>query len=131
MGGGARCSRRHSPRSSKIVEVESRASDSAISIDDLAMSATATRPDAGTADVACRFRSGQRETKLLFHRARQKPAHAVLLPVGRLHHFFDTGPFGLAQEGEHALLLGHSLRPWFGSLHRRLGGSGRAVARGY
>jgi Protein of unknown function (DUF3489) len=30
MGGGARCSRRHSPRSSKIVEAESRASDSAI-----------------------------------------------------------------------------------------------------
>jgi 3-hydroxy acid dehydrogenase / malonic semialdehyde reductase len=37
----------------------------------------------------------------------------VLLPVGRLHHLFDTGPFGLAQQGEHALLLGHSLRPWF------------------
>jgi hypothetical protein len=33
MGGGARCSRRHSPRSSKIVEAESRASNSAISID--------------------------------------------------------------------------------------------------
>jgi hypothetical protein len=46
------------------------------------MSAAATRLDAVTADVACRFRSGQRETKLLLHRARQKPAHAVLLPVG-------------------------------------------------
>jgi hypothetical protein len=34
MGGGALCSRRHSPRSSKIVEAESRASDSAISIDE-------------------------------------------------------------------------------------------------
>jgi hypothetical protein len=30
IGGGARCSRRHAPRSSKIVEAESRASDSAI-----------------------------------------------------------------------------------------------------
>src|ERR1700674_3144434 len=71
MGGGMRCSRRHSPRSSKIVAAESRASDSAISIDDLAMSATATLRDAVTADVACRFRSGQRETKLLLHRARR------------------------------------------------------------
>src|SRR5580693_10420431 len=94
MGGGARCSRRHAPRSSKIVAAESRASDSAISIDDLAMSlamsATATRRDAVTADVACRFRSGQRESKLLLHRARQKPAHAVLLPVCCLHHLFDA-----------------------------------------
>jgi hypothetical protein len=51
MGGGARCSRRHSPRSSKIVAAESPASDSAMSIDDLPMLATATRPDAVTADV--------------------------------------------------------------------------------
>jgi hypothetical protein len=42
----ARCSRRHSPRSSKIVEAESRASDSAISIAALAMSASAPRFDA-------------------------------------------------------------------------------------
>ena len=89
IGGGARCSRRHSPRSSKIVEAESPASDSAISIDGLAMSATAARLDAVTADVACRFRSGQR-TKLLLHRARQKPAHAVLLPVCCLHHLFPS-----------------------------------------
>jgi hypothetical protein len=81
MGGDARCSRRRSPRSSKIVAAESPASDSAISIDGLAMSANATRRDAVTADVARHFRSGQRETKLLLHRARQKPAHAVLLPV--------------------------------------------------
>src|ERR1700738_4169500 len=105
MDGGARCSRRHSPRSSKIVEAESRASDSAISIDDLAMSATATRRDAVTADVVCRFRSGQRETKLLLHRARQKPAHAVLLALWSLHHLFDAGPLGLAQQGQQALLL--------------------------
>jgi hypothetical protein len=45
--------------------------------------------------------------------------------VRRLHHLFDAGPFGLAQQGEHALLLGHSLRPWFVSLPQRLGG-GRA-----
>jgi hypothetical protein len=95
IGGGARCSRRHSPRSSKIVEAESPASDSATSIDGLAMSATATRLDAVTADVACRFRSGQRETKLLLHRARQKPAHAVLLPVCCLHHLFDASSVNL------------------------------------
>src|ERR1700737_1503348 len=113
MGGGARCSRRHSPRSSKIVAAKSRASDSAISIDDLAMSATATRRDAVTADVACRFRSGQRETKLLLHRARQKPAHAVLLPVCCLHHLFDARPLGLTQQCGQALLLGPSPDFWF------------------
>src|SRR6202795_5137316 len=99
-----RCSRRHSPRSSKIVAAESRASDSAISIDDLAISATATRRDAVTADVARRFRSGQRETKLLLHPARQEPAHAVLPPVGCLHHLFDARPLGLTQQCQQALL---------------------------
>src|SRR6202011_163922 len=98
MGGGARCSRRHSPRSSKIVAAESRASDSAIAIDDSAISATATRRDAVTADVACRFRSGQRETKLLLHSARQEPTQAVLLPVCCLHHLCDAGPLGLTQQ---------------------------------
>src|SRR3984893_16635226 len=134
MGGGARCTRRHAPRSSKIVAAESRASDSAISIDDLAMSlamsATATRRDAVTADVACRFRSGQRETQLLLHRARQKPAHAVLLPVGCLHHLFDAGPLGLTQQGQQALLLGNSLALWFVTFRRHLGGGrgGRDLA---
>ena len=65
------------------------------------------------------FRCGSGERP---HRARQEPAHAVLLPVGRLHHCFDTGPFGLAQKGEHALLLGHSLSLWFVGLPQRLGG---------
>src|ERR1700675_2676965 len=97
-----RCSRRHSPRSWKIVAAESRDSDSAISIDDLAISATATRRDAVTADVARRFRGGQRETKLFLHRARQKPAHAMLLPVRCLHHLFDASPLGLAQQCEQA-----------------------------
>src|SRR3984893_2180526 len=132
MGGGARCSRRHSPRSSKIVAAESRASDSAISIDGLSMSATATRLEAVTAHVAYRFRSGQRETKLLLHRARQKPAHAVLLPVCSLHHLFDAGPLGLAQEGEPPLLLGNALALWFVTFRRRLGGgrNGRDLAPG-
>src|ERR1700732_2555728 len=121
MGGGARCSRRHSPRSSKIVAAESRASDCAISIGDLAMSATATRLDGETAGVAGRFRSGQRETKLLLHRARQKPAHAVLLPVCCLHHLFDARPLGLTQQCEQALLLGNSLDLWFVTFRRRLG----------
>ena len=35
----------------------------------------------------------------------------MLLPGCRLHHLFDTGPFGLAQQGEHALLA----RATFGS----------------
>jgi hypothetical protein len=34
-------------------------------------------------------------------------------PVGRLHHLFDASPIGLAQQGEHALLLGNSLDLWF------------------
>src|SRR3984893_10789737 len=130
MGGGARCSRRHSPRSSKIVEPESRASDSAISIAALAMSATATRRDAVTADVACRLRSGQRETKLLLHRARQKPAHAVLLPVCCPHHLCDARPLGLTQQCQQALLLGNSRDLWFVTFRRHLGGgrSGRDLA---
>jgi hypothetical protein len=40
------------------------------------------------------------------------------------------GPFGLAQQGEHALLLGHSLRRWFVTFRRHLGGGlgGRDLA---
>src|SRR6202040_1472843 len=86
------------------------------------MSATATRLDAVTADVACRFRSGQRETKLLLHRARQKPAHAVLLPVCCLHHLFDARPLGLTQQCQQALLLGNALDLWFVTFRWRLGG---------
>ena len=36
----------------------------------------------------------------------------MLLPVRRLHHFCDAGPIGLAQQGEHALLLGDALDLW-------------------
>ncbi len=126
---GARCSRRHSPRSSKIVAAESRASDSAISIDDLATSATATRLDAVTADVACRFRSGQRETKLLLHRppiTRARCAAASLLPASSLR----CSPLGLTQQCQQALLLGNSLDLWFVAFRRHLGGgrSGRDLA---
>jgi hypothetical protein len=46
----------------------------------------------------------------------------VLLPVRRLHHLFDAGPLGLAQQCEHALLLGDALDLWFVSLPQRLGG---------
>ena len=53
----------------------------AISIDGLAMSATATLIDAVTTDTVVWLRGGQRETELLFHRARQEAPHAVLLPV--------------------------------------------------
>jgi hypothetical protein len=62
--------RNAAPRSSKIVEAESPARDSAISkIDGLAMSATATRLDA-----------------------------VVLLPVCCLHHLFDARPLGLTAQ---------------------------------
>ena len=71
-----------------------RACSTAMSIDDLAMSATTTRLDAVTAVVASHFRSCQRETEFLLHRARQKPAHAVLLPVCCLHHLSDARPSG-------------------------------------
>src|ERR1700724_1820387 len=104
-----------------MVTSESRASDFTISIAAFSMSARAPRFDAIAANAPVGLQGCERKTELLFHGARQEPAHAVLLPVGRLHHFFDTGPFGLAQQGEHALLLGHSLRPCFDSLQRRLG----------
>ena len=52
MGGGIRCSRRHSVRSSKIVKSPSRASSTAILIAGFGISATATRLDAVTTDVA-------------------------------------------------------------------------------
>src|ERR1700730_15150936 len=51
----------------------------------------------------------------------QESPHAVLLPVCRLHHLFDAGPLGLAQQYEHALLLGQSLDLWFIILQQRLG----------
>src|ERR1700745_1538568 len=124
MGGGARCSRRHSPRNSKIVTAESRASSSAISIDAFSMSAAAPLLDVVAADPVIGLDGCERETELVFHRARQKPAHAVLLPVCRLHQLLDAGPRGLAQQREHALLLGETLEPWFISLlwHLRRGG---------
>ena len=65
-----------------------------------------SRCDNGERTVA--LRSGQRKTKLLLHRARQETTHAVLLPVRRLHHFFDTSLLGLTSRVEHALLLGNS-----------------------
>src|ERR1700736_5991455 len=105
-----------------MVNSENRASACAISIAAWSMSARAPRFDAIAANAPVGLQGCERKTELLFHGARQEPAHAVLLPVGRLHHLFDAGPFGLAQQGEHALLLGHSLRPWFVSLPQRLGG---------
>ena len=38
------------------------------------------------------------------------------LPVRRLHHFCDAGPIGLAQQCEHALLLGDALDLWLVNL---------------
>src|SRR5271165_7194656 len=129
IGGGARCSRRHSPRSSKIVSSESRANVSAKSMAALAISATAPRLDAVTASVVARLGRCQREAQLLFHRAREEPAHAVLLPNRGLHHLFDSGAFRSAQQREHTVLFGRAFeRRLFGAwgcinrLHRRLGG---------
>src|SRR5262245_52254072 len=98
MGGGARCSRRHSPRSSKIVKAESRTSVSAISIVSFSISATATRFDAIAADAILGLRGCEQKAKLPFHRARQETAHAMLLPVSRLHHFCDAGPIRPAEQ---------------------------------
>src|SRR5437868_14517100 len=97
MGGGARCSRRHLLRSSKIVISQSRACSIAMSIDDLAMSATTTRLDAVTAVIAGHFRSCQRETEFLLDRSCQESTHAVLLPVCRLHDLCDACPLRPAE----------------------------------
>src|SRR6202047_4989823 len=105
-----------------MVTSESRTSAFATSIARFSMSASAPRFDAVVGNAPVGLQGCYRKTELLFHRARQEPAHAVLLPAGRLHHFFDTGPLGLAQQGEHALLLGGSLELWFVSLPQRLGG---------
>src|SRR6202795_3170253 len=105
-----------------MVNSESRTSAFAISIAGLSMSASAPRFDAIAANAVIGLQGCERKGELPFHRARQEPTHAVLPPVGRLHHFFDTGPFGLAQQGEHALLLGHSLDLWLVNFHPRLGG---------
>src|ERR1700736_6664797 len=104
-----------------MVTSESRASAFATSIAALSMSASAPRFDAVAANAAIGLQRCQRKTELPFHRARQEPTHAVLLPVGRLHHLFDAGPLRLAQECEHALLLGDALDLWFVSLPRRPG----------
>jgi hypothetical protein len=109
IGGGARCSRRHLPRNSKIVAAESRASSSARLIAAFSMSAAAPRLDVVAADPIIGLERCERKTKLPFHRARQKPAHTVLLPVCRLHHLWDARPCWLAQQGEHAFLLGNAL----------------------
>src|SRR5262245_34522417 len=119
IGGSIRCSRRHSPRNSKIVAAESRASVSAISSDDLVMSAAAPRLDVVAADPTIGLRGGERETELSFDRARQESPHAVLLPAGCVHHLLDACPLGLVEESEHALLLGNVLAPRFFSLRWR------------
>src|SRR5580700_6543753 len=97
MGGAARCSRRHSPRSSKIVAAERRASVSPISIDGLAMSASATLIDAVTTNAIIGLRGGERETELPFHRAREEAPHAMLSPRRGLHHLSDARPFRPAE----------------------------------
>ena len=121
IGGGARCSRRHSPRNSKIVAAQSRASSFARLIDVFSMSAAAPRLDAVAADPVAGLERCERKPELPFHRARQKPAHAMMLPAGCLHHFLDARSRGLAEEREHALLLGDPLAPWVFSLNRRFG----------
>jgi hypothetical protein len=103
MGGGIRCSRRHSPRSSKIVAAESRTDVPGRSTDGFVISATVTRLDVVAADAIIGLQGCERETELPFHRACQKAAHAVLLPAGCLHQLFDAGPLRLAEESEHAL----------------------------
>ena len=78
--------------------------------------------DAVTADVACRFRSGQRKTKLLLHRARQETRARCAAASRCLHHLCDARPFGSTQQCQQALLLGNSRDLWFVSLQWRLCG---------
>src|SRR5262245_34461726 len=111
IGGGIRCSRRHSPRNSKIVAAESRTSSSARLIDVFSMSAAAPRLDVVAADPVIGLRGCEHETELPFDRARRESPHAVLLPVCSLHHLCDARPRGLAEESEDALLLGDPLTP--------------------
>src|SRR5262249_40865243 len=111
IGGGARWSRRHSPRNSKIVAAESRASSSARSIDVFSMSAAAPRLDVVAADPRIRLGRRKRGNELPFFPARPEPPPAVLLPVCCLHHLLEARPRGLAQQCEHALLLGDPLAP--------------------
>src|SRR5262249_26518039 len=92
------------------------------SIAALAISAAAPRFDAIAADPVAGLERCERKPELPFHRARQKSPHAVLLPAGCLHHFLDARSRGLAQQAEHALLLGDVLAPWFFSLRWHLRG---------
>jgi hypothetical protein len=79
------------PRSSKMVNAESRTSDFATSIAALLfMSANAPRFDAVAASAV---RLDDVSENRAFSRCPPEPAHAVLLPVCRLHHFFDAGPW--------------------------------------
>src|ERR1700737_1705288 len=105
-----------------MVTSESRTSACATSIAALFMSANAPRFDPIAANAVVGLQGCERKTELLFHRARQEPAHAVLLPVRRLHHFCDAGPLRLAQQCEHALLLGDALDLWLVNFHRCFGG---------
>ena len=85
----------------------------------LFMSATAPGFDAVAAEAII---GGERKIELLFHRARQKPTHVMLLPADGLHHLFDARSFGPAQQREHALPLGHVPGLWSVVVHRRFGG---------
>ena len=80
-----------------------------ISIDDRFMSVTAPRLDAVTPDIVSRFRTAQRETKLLFDSSRQEATHAVLLPVGGFHDFSDAGALRPAEKSEYAFLFGDAV----------------------
>src|SRR6202035_5746772 len=95
-----------------MVTSESRTIAFATSIARFSMSPAAPRFDAVASNAIVGRHGCERNPELLFHRARQEPAHAVLLPVRRLHHFCEAGPIGLAQQCEHALLLGDSLDLW-------------------
>src|SRR5262245_4497547 len=85
------------------------------------MSAAASRLDAVAADPIIGLRGRKRKPELPFDRARQESPHAMLLPAGCVHHLLDARACGLAQQCEHALLLGDTLTPRVFSLRRRFG----------
>ena len=54
------------------------------------------------------LRARQGEAHLLLDRSGHEAAHAVLLPVGGLHHLGDAGAFRSREQSEDALPLGRA-----------------------
>ena len=71
-----------------------------------AESAPLGRRDPVSAHIALGLGRRQSEPHLLFHRAGQKAADAVLLPLRRLHHVLDAGAFRPVQQLQELRMFG-------------------------